>query len=313
MRLLSISGLVPEQICDLVRFTGYTGERDISHYCGYASDFVSQVIHDKDIDGAVFPRSCDSSRVIKSYLSGCGKFLYQFSVPARQDAVAETYLAHVIEDYKKTLERHYHVSIDDIAGRTERINERNKRLGQLYRDIDSIPYSRYLGAIHEMLQRPLAEQVVPDLHGGKSGTGKRVFLVGSFLSAYKITDIIEDSGMTIVGDNLTESGRLVSMPAVDTDGDLYANIAKSILQNRLSPTQDDLADILERDMDEMDKKNVKGVIFIQQKYCEPYGYLYPVYKKMLDAKGISMLKLVLADSEDQGNAALAIGAFADMI
>ena len=44
MKLLAISGFVPEQICDVVRFTQYGGERNIAHYCGYASDFVSQAV-----------------------------------------------------------------------------------------------------------------------------------------------------------------------------------------------------------------------------------------------------------------------------
>ena len=69
MRILSLSGFVPEQICDVVRFTQYEGDYKISHYCGYVSDYISQVLNDASIDGAVFPKSCDSSRVISSYLS----------------------------------------------------------------------------------------------------------------------------------------------------------------------------------------------------------------------------------------------------
>ena len=53
MKLLAMSGLIPEQICDVVRFTQYAGERNLPHYCGYASDFISQVMQDNRIDGAV--------------------------------------------------------------------------------------------------------------------------------------------------------------------------------------------------------------------------------------------------------------------
>lgn len=31
MKLLSMSGFVPEQICDIIRFTKYKGERSITH------------------------------------------------------------------------------------------------------------------------------------------------------------------------------------------------------------------------------------------------------------------------------------------
>ena len=33
MNILALSGFVPEQICDTVRFTRYTGDRNITHYC----------------------------------------------------------------------------------------------------------------------------------------------------------------------------------------------------------------------------------------------------------------------------------------
>lgn len=319
MKLLSMSGLVPEQICDVVRYTGYTGytgERNIPHYCGYASDFISQVMYDEDFDGAVFPRSCDSSRIIKSYLSGSGKFLYQLNVPARQDKIAEEYFALEIEKYKKALEEHYQVSIDNLAERTEAINERNKKIRQIYENIDSVLYSSYLKHIHEMLQKPLAEQVVQvsfESRNKADYSGGGVFLIGSFLSNYRVAEMIENSGMGIVGDNLPESGRLASAPAVGLSGNLYKGIARSILKGRLSPSQNNFADILTRDMDKIKRKSVKGVIFILQKYCEPYEYLFSVYKKMLDSKGIPVLKLALSDSADDRNMLLAIEAFADII
>lgn len=34
MKILAMSDLVPEQICDIVRFTKYSGDLRISHYCG---------------------------------------------------------------------------------------------------------------------------------------------------------------------------------------------------------------------------------------------------------------------------------------
>ena len=81
MKILSMSGFVPEQICDTVRFTGFDGNEKLSHYCGYAADFIAQVKEDSSIDGAVFPKSCDSSRSIGSYLEETGKFLYSMPVP----------------------------------------------------------------------------------------------------------------------------------------------------------------------------------------------------------------------------------------
>ena len=107
MNILSFSGFIPEQICDTVRFISYRGEHRISHYCGYAADYISQVLQDNRYDGAVFPRSCDSSRVISSYLSDCGKFMYQLHIPARQDKLAVQFLAANIRTYQQAVEEHY--------------------------------------------------------------------------------------------------------------------------------------------------------------------------------------------------------------
>ena len=80
MSILALSGHIPEYIGDIIRFTNYSGDRNIAQYCGYASDFISQVINDDSIDGAVYPRSCDSARIIGSYLEKSGKRFFQFNL-----------------------------------------------------------------------------------------------------------------------------------------------------------------------------------------------------------------------------------------
>lgn len=313
MKLLSMSGLIPEQICDTVRFTQYTGERNISHYCGYASDFISQVIKENDIDGAVYPKSCDSSRIISNYLENCGKFTYQFNIPSRQDKIAIDYFSEVIKEYKKHIETYFHIEIKDVIERTENINRRNAEFKKLYEELDEIRYSEYLTMIHNLLVKPLAEQKISKSFSKAVESKKRIYLVGSFLSNLSIIKSIEQYHMKIVGDNLTESGRLTSMPQVELEGDIYQNISKNILEMRLSPTQNNFKRIIEKDLDEIKKKNVNGVIFIVQKYCESYEYLFSIYKKYLDDIKIPTHKIVLLNSEDNHKITLQLEAFADSI
>ena len=66
-------------------------------------------------------------------------------------------------------------------------------------------------------------------------------------------------------------------------------------------------------MEEIERKQVSGVIFVTQKYCEPYDYLFSVYQKMLEQKGIAVTKLTLSDSADVRKAGLTLEAFADVI
>lgn len=313
MKILSMSGFVPEQICDTVRFSQYAGERNISHYCGYASDFISQVLLDDSIDGAVYPRSCDSSRIISSYLKAGNKFLFQINVPAFGGTDAKEYFASSIREYEGAVKKYYDVELDDIYERTERINERNRVLSQLYGNLAELSFSDYLQKIHQMLELPLKEQKdIKDIKGHIT-TDKKVFVVGSFLSNIEIAKLMEATGFTVVGDTLTESGRLVSTPAVRLDGDIYKGIASSILAQRLSPSQNCFREILMKDMEEIKRKSAKGVIFVTQKYCEAYDYLYATYKSAFDAVGIPVLRISVNDTEDSRKVALSLEAFADTL
>lgn len=312
MNILSFSGFIPEQICDTVRFIRWEGRRSIAHYCGYAADFISQVLDDEAIDGCVFPRSCDSTRVMESYLAGSGKFVHRLHVPARRDGLAVSYLAENIRQYKQAVEAHYGVTLDDIPRRAEMVNERNKAIAKLYDALPELSFGAYIAMLQDMLQRPLAEQTVPETLPACAG-GKPVYLVGSTMCGAGLASAIEEAGMNIVGDRLTESKRLFSAPPVSAEGDIYENIAASMLQNRTSPTQNAFESILQEDMEEIRQKGVRGVIFVAQKYCEPYDYLYSVYKKALDELSIPALKLTLTDSTDGRSFDAAIGTFADII
>lgn len=313
MNILSMSGFVPEQICDTVRFTQYPGERNIAAFCGYASDFLSQAANDSRIDGAAFPRSCDSCRTMASYLEDSGKFVFRLHVPARADAAAAAFFAGEIERYQKAVESHYHVTLRDIRERTEAVNRRNKALRERYDDLAGLDYFDYLTDLHENLRRPLFRQsLTPAPKAGHAG-GKRVFLIGSFLSDPEVARLLENAGLKIVGDDLPESGRLCSALETATEGDLYRNIAETVLRRKPSPTQDRFEDMLAPDLEEMRRKKVQGAVMVVQKYCEPYEYLYSVYRKCLEEAGIPVLKISLLHSEDSRKVTLQAEAFADML
>ena len=316
MRILALSGFVPEHICDVVRFTGFDGEYNIAQYCDYAADYISQVIKDDSIDGAVFPKSCDSSRIIGSYLSETNKFIYQINIPARQDDLAIRYFAEILKNYSKALKEHYKVSLttESIERRIELINKRNAWIKAAYDRLDRISYYEYLSKIHQLLSEPLEIQAEEIEFVETETTDKKVYVVGSFLANVEIAETIERLGMKVVGDNLPESGRLAFMKPVCPNGDdIYNCIADSILKNRLSPTQDNFSAILENDFSEMENKGVKGIIYISQKYCEPYDYLFSVYKKMADERGINIVRISLADSRDSGKSELELEAFSDLL
>ena len=313
MKILSMSGFVPEQICDTVRFTGFDGSERLSHYCGYAADFIAQVREDASIDGAVFPKSCDSSRSIGSYIDDTGKFIYSMPVPAVRNADSVAYFAEILKDYKSKIENHYSVSIseDDIKARDAVISSRNAKIAAAYGRLGELSYASYIREVHASLSSPY-EFDKSRIETG--GSGKPVFLTGSFLSGIELADSIEKAGLKVIGDNTPESGRLASRAGfVSQESDIYRKIASEILCTRPSPTQDLFDETIKSDIEEIRKKGCRGVIYATQKYCEPYDYLLSAYKKALDEQGIPVLLVQMADSTDGSGKAAALEAFADII
>ena len=314
MRILSLSDYIPDQICDVVRFTQYVGDRNIPHYCGYASDFLSQALQDGSVDGAVFPRSCDSSRILGSYLAGSGKFVHQMHIPSSGVPNGAEYFAQEIRRYKAAVEAHYGVTIGEetVDGRIALVNARNRELRRLYDDLESLSYAAYLEAVHALLQLPLERQSVPsDLPGRKPG--KRVFVIGSFLSNPELPRLAEAAGLQIVGDSLPESGRLTARPDAVPGADRYLSIAGSILSANLSPTQNGFRATLGRDLAQIRRRGAAGVLFLLQQYCEPYDYYYAAAKTALEDAGLPTASLSVSDTTDAGSARLTLEAFADVL
>ncbi len=314
MNILSLSNLVPEQICDTRRFFGRGGRKRISHYCQYAADFISRALDDPGIDGAVFPRTCDSCRVLGAYLEDSGKFLHTLSVPARRDEGGAAYLAQSLRRYKEAVEEHYKTELNDIPERAELIRARNSALRRLYGRLPELSYGAYLETIHALLQKPLREQNVPeDLPKAPCGGGPKVFVAGSTQPGAELVRAVEEAGMNIVGDRLPESRRLIFAPEVASAGDIFRNIAESVLSSYTSPTQDDFSRILDEDREELLRTGARGVIFLTQKYCEPYDYLYPAYSSMAESLGVKCLRVVSSGGEAADGAALAIETFAGLL
>ena len=178
-----------------------------------------------------------------------------------------------------------------------------------------ISFGDYLRFVHDLLKKPLREQIVNHEFSNfkRQRSGKRIFIVGSFLSNPDVIDVIENNDMIIIGDNLPESGRIISTPEINLNSDIYKANSKSILFKKLSPSQNNFDEILKADINEIKNKNADGVIFITQQYCEAYDFLFYVYKKALDEINIPILKIALPDSESTNKVNLSIEAFRNIL
>ena len=116
-------------------------------------------------------------------------------------------------------------------------------------------------------------------------------IVGPLVDNYMLLEQIEQLGAYIVYDDITNGARYCDMDVV-IQGDLYENIARRYLLSGPSPTlnSNNPAD------DESFRKlicdlDLQGVIFINQKFCEPHVHNYLSRIETLKQMKINFLML----------------------
>lgn len=321
--ILCLSNYVPEEITDVIRFNVYEPVLRLESICTYAVNFVSQVIDDDSIDGAVIPNSCDSIRAARDMaLKRTQKFLHQIKHPLRfpADALTITYYSHEIKHYKNHYENHFNITITEeaIENRILLLTKKIAFLKKLYDELPGISYYSYLKAVNESLRTLLPGwEKKLDIHYPLPGGNKRVYLIGPYLSDLSVIQTIEANNGSIVGDDLTNSKRYFScnglMPTAKPQN-IYETVALRNLAKYPSPTSNNFDYIIKKNLEEIKRKEVRGVIFVYQKFCEPHEYIYPLLKEMLEKEGIPSLKLQMENRNFQGDPLeTRIAAFLDMI
>ena len=115
--------------------------------------------------------------------------------------------------------------------------------------------------------------------------------MGPLTDNYALLNKIEQLGAIIVDDDITNGSRYCSQD-VETQGDLYGNLAKRYLSAGPSPTLNSSIKTDERTFEErIDKLDLHGVIYINQKFCEPHVHNYLSKLEILKQSGINVLML----------------------
>jgi benzoyl-CoA reductase/2-hydroxyglutaryl-CoA dehydratase subunit BcrC/BadD/HgdB len=160
----------------------------------------------------------------------------------------------------------------------------------VYTQSQALSYSEYIGQINIMLSHPLTDwRKYAPAPKNSFFAGKKVYVVGPFLEDVAMLCHIEKAGLQIVGDNLTNSKRLLWSDYVFDKKTIFSDIAAHILKYQVSPTSNRFAVTWDKDFAEIKSKNVQGVIFIHPKFCEPYDYLFAMYSQRLENEGIPTL------------------------
>jgi len=130
----------------------------------------------------------------------------------------------------------------------------------------------------------------------------RILVSGGFLETEEPLRLVEEAGADVVGDDLCLAGRALAFsgaghgagrersPAADVPA-LLSALSQAYLSRVPCPTKHPPSRRLESLLAEVKSRQVDGVIFLLQKFCDPHAFDYPAFREALEASGRPCLSL----------------------
>lgn len=143
--------------------------------------------------------------------------------------------------------------------------------------------------------------------------GPRILVSGSQLDSPALLDMIEEEGGVVVAEDLCSSTRYFWHPVPDTDDQfeaLYRQFDRRPVCACLHPI-DARFDFL---TELVDTFRAEAVVYLNLKYCHPFLYEAPLFKKRLEARGIPSIVLEVGhDLSGHGQLRTRLQAFIEML
>jgi len=304
----------------------------------YCCSLVRGILNDmlagklKNIDGAVFPHTCDSIQRLSDIwrLNSDLSIHLDVALPVKLNTpAAGQYMVDVMRKLKTDLETNLNISItgEQLSAAVKQTNAVRKTLAGLDRVRNDRPEAfgagdlnlavraamimapdQWLPAATDLLSVVEEKSDLPDF------SGRRIVLSGGMCSSPDMYDTVKNSGGVIVHDDMCTGSRFFE-GLIDEDRDPIEAIADRYRERIICPAKHSgihaRADYLVRTVRE---KNADGVIFMLLKFCDPHAFDYPYLKQRLDEENISSLFLEVEDPSVLGEqVATRIEAFMEML
>jgi len=131
-------------------------------------------------------------------------------------------------------------------------------------------------------------------------------------SNLKIVEEMEKSGGIVVTDSSCVGSRNI-LDDVKADGDPLESIGKRYLSRIPCPSKSPIRPWFDNILSLAQEYRVNGVVFLIEKFCDPYGFPFPGLRDALKTKNIPSLKIDVGEAISQGQVNTRIGAFYEMI
>ncbi|GEM_PF-4007403 len=307
--IVAAAGYHPARIIGIFGASNALSRSLLNPVCSFVQDVFSAACTGEfsSMDVVVFPNSCDSLRVLRDIWDCQIKTPTACALlhPVRNDRDSILYFADQLRSFAAQLSRKSGVEIAESALKTsiDRYNQTRQLLRKLYdlrktgefllKGSDAVALMT-AGLVLDRNQYNAMLQQVIELGSHKQSGGnrpKRMMIVGPLVDHYPLLEKIEEFGACLIVEDITNGARYCDRD-VEPQGDLYENIAERYLCASPSPTMNDTTQLYEDSFrSRIRELNLDGVIFINQKFCEPHVHNYLAKMGILKQMRISCLML----------------------
>ena len=331
--MVHAAGLMPVEIISLDKSIANSRKYLPEFLCPYLKDCLEQALEGElsYLDGVAIAHACESLRgffgVWKKNAGLVDPFFLQ--VPATASDGARNYFTQELKNFKIYLERisGKEISDDALHAAISAVNENRgllKRLYELREKKDSgisgsdvvnvikarlvIPVDRHTEMLKTYLDQVEKSPPVPD----SEKKARLTIISNCVLESATVSEMVEAVGGRIVADNLCYGLRCCWEAVEDGDDPLEA-IAGHYLTKIPCPGKfpmDVLSDYL---TGFVTKSDSDGMIWIIDKFCDPYLFQYPLLMDSIKEKEIKIISLEDGDIKNTGRLKLKLEAFIEML
>lgn len=302
--LLYAAGLLP------VRVLGSHEPQDVSEphiygmFCPFCRDVLAQGLLGRYdyLDGIVMAHSC--IHLTQAFLSWYRHlplpYSYYLYVPAGiQSPRSRRFLRQQLQDMRRSLEQWLgrEITDEDLRRGIALVNESRRRLRELYqlrRDED--PHLTGLEAMYAVVSSQMVhkedhnvelQRLLKQLPERSVGPGRlRLLVVGSENDDVEFIRMLESFGSLVVVDDHCTGSRYFWNETPPLEDPLEA-IAERYIQRPPCPQKDWPGRRRGEHLLQLAREyNVRAVILIQQKFCDPHEFDIPYLKRMFEDNGI---------------------------
>ena len=255
-----------------------------------------------EVDLVLVPHCCDTLQGLGSILLDFlppGKPVLPIYVPREQRPIDISFFADEIRALSAALERISGTvaspsALDaalsnednatsvtkDLYNNRRKLSLSDKEFYSLLRSREYTPAEQYITYVRNTLTSS----------GGKEQTGIPIFFSGVVPEPVELFDSLNNFGGFVVGDDFLSCGRRL-YPG-NASPDPFERMAKSILEGPPDSTRGSTFERrAEYFLDEIHRKQAKGVIFYHAKFCEPEQFYLPRLEQTLNERNIPFLSL----------------------